>query len=554
MVRSIRRTSSGALLRPALVFCVATLVSTLRALAQTPIPDGSVRGLPSPSDSRRPTVTRPQEDALPPALPSDAPRQAGPAQPPSPSSASPGMPLVPGQVIQPIDLAGALRLAGARDLDIAIARQSVALALAELSQARALWLPSLFVGPTWTRLDGKVQSIQGPVITTSRSALFLGATAAGGTGFPATPPGSGYPPVNGLSSILRISDAIFEPLAARRVVAARQAQLQATTNDALLTAAEAYFDLQLAAGQLALSREAAENAKRLAEITRSFARSGAGLEADQKRSLAEQDRQCKNVEGAVGRLEIASAEIVRLLCLDPRVVVAPVEPAEMLLRLVPDDRPLDDLITEGLHCRPELAEAQALVDATLARLKQARLRPLVPSLAFSYAGGGFGGGTNAFFGNFGSRGEAAVSMFWELQNLGFTDHALARKSAAQQRTVVLQLLKVQNRVAAEVVSSYKARLAALRQVEQAGRALPEAIRSLELNFINIRRGAGLPGATRPIEVLQPVQALAQARVDYLDAVLAYNRAQFRLYRAIGWPLLVHPSQSPPPTHSAPTGR
>jgi hypothetical protein len=33
--------------------------------------------------------------------------------------------------------------------------------------------------------------------------------------------------------------------------------------------------------------------------------------------------------------------------------------------------------------------------------------------------------------------------------------------------------------------------------------------------------------------LQPIQALAQARLDYLDSVLAYNRAQFRLKRAIG---------------------
>ena len=56
---------------------------------------------------------------------------------------------------------------------------------------------------------------------------------------------------------------------------------------------------------------------------------------------------------------------------------------------------------------------------------------------------------------------------------------------------------------------------------------------LKLNFLNIRQGAELPRATRPIEVLQPIQALAQARLDYLDSVLDYNRAQFRLKRAIG---------------------
>jgi hypothetical protein len=33
--------------------------------------------------------------------------------------------------------------------------------------------------------------------------------------------------------------------------------------------------------------------------------------------------------------------------------------------------------------------------------------------------------------------------------------------------------------------------------------------------------------------LQPIQALAQGRLDYLDTVLSYNRSQFQLKRAIG---------------------
>ena len=53
----------------------------------------------------------------------------------------------------------------------------------------------------------------------------------------------------------------------------------------------------------------------------------------------------------------------------------------------------------------------------------------------------------------------------------------------------------------------------------------------------IQEALGTDGlrATRPIEVLQPIQALALARTDYLDSVLSYNRAQFRLQRAIGQP-------------------
>ena len=83
-----------------------------------------------------------------------------------------------------------------------------------------------------------------------------------------------------------------------------------------------------------------------------------------------------------------------------------------------------------------------------------------------------------------------------------------------------------------MVTSYETRQAAIRQIEDAREGL-EALDSLKLNFLNIRQLAELPRATRPIEALQPIQALAQARLDYLDAVLDYNPSQFRLKRAIG---------------------
>jgi outer membrane protein TolC len=479
-----------------------------------------------------------------------------PAPIPEPSPRSPNapkpaidpqvVPLFPGQVLQPIDLANALRLAGARDLDIATARQRVCQALGDLDQARGLWLPSLFTGPTYYRLDGQVQAINGQIITTSRQSLFVGTTASLANSFPAAPPGSGFPPLNSLSGVLRISDAIYEVRAARRVIAANQAGVGVATNNALLAAAEAYFDLQQASGELAIAREAADNAALLAEITASFARSGAGLEADHRRILTELRGRERAIRAAAGRLKIASANLIRALVLDPHVVVAPVEPAETIIRLVPDDLSLDDLIALGWRCRPELAQAQEQVQAAILHLKQARLRPFVPSLAVTYAGGGFGGGQNTFFGNFNTRGDFAASLFWDLRGFGVIDRGVMRRREAERRTADLDLVRVEAQVANDVVAAHEARAAASAQMDEARRALAEAMESLRLNLTNIRRGAGLPGATRPIEVLQPIQALARARADYLLAVLAYDRAQFRLYRALGNPPVIAPTPSPTP--------
>jgi len=83
---------------------------------------------------------------------------------------------------------------------------------------------------------------------------------------------------------------------------------------------------------------------------------------------------------------------------------------------------------------------------------------------------------------------------------------------------------------------------------------PSLTRSSKLGLLSgifIGAAAGLIGVSgrefRIPVLLQPIQALAQARTDYLNSVLAYNRAQFRLYRAIGRP----PVASPPPATPLP---
>jgi len=549
---------------------LAVVVCESLAAAQTPVAGPVSRSTSIPLPRR----FQPGDPALQPASTSELPL-AGPAQrptaapgtmgpaaaPPGPGEAShlptaPAIPeraadpapaqpstsalldasLIPGRSIEPIDLVNVLRLTGARDLDISLAERHRNEALADLELARALWLPSLFLGPTWYRADGQVQTLTGQVQTVNRNSLFIGALGATtAPGYPAASPGTGFMPLNGSSAVFRFSDAIYLPMAARRVLGANQARIQTAINDAMLRAAEAYFDLQQASGRLAIAREAAGNAENLANITGSYARTGQGLEADHRRALTELKHRRRDIQLFHGQLLVASANLVGLLVLNPAIVVAPIEPAETIIRLIPDDAPLDDLVVQGLRQRPELASAQELVEATLLRLKQAKLRPFVPSLAVSYAGGGFGGGAGSFFGNFGARGDAAISLFWELQNLGFGDRAIIHRRVFERNTANVEKVKIETQVAAEVVGAYETRQAASRQITDAAETVTEALDSMKLNFINIRQGAELPRATRPIEVLQPIQALAQARTDYLDSVLLYNRAQFRLQRAIGQP-------------------
>lgn len=449
-------------------------------------------------------------------------------------------PTLDSEWIEPIDWLTVIRLSGSRDLDIGIARERVGMALAELQESQTLLLPSLYYGPNWIRHDGQAQLIDGKVLPISKSSLFVGSTAAGGSGIGGPIPAGGPAQVGGLTSIIRFSDAIFEPMAKRQLLEARRAGVMVAEQDALLQASESYLRLQESAGRLAIAREAASLSEELARLTGKFFEAGSGLEADYRRSLTERDRRRQEIELRVAELETVSAELARVLRLDQAAILAPIEPPEIRIELISPYVPLEELIPIGLTYRPELAQSQAIVQATLAKLRQAKMRPLVPSLAFRYSGGGFGGGPNGFFGDFGGRSDADINLYWQLQGMGFADRAIKRRSEAENRAAALELMKVQDRVAAEITAAHRQLLATIRRREFAQRAIPDAQTSVRENFQAIREGAGIRGGIRAIETLQPIQALAQAESDLLEAVIAENLAQIRLFHAVGQPMIEAP--------------
>ena len=227
--------------------------------------------------------------------------------------------------------------------------------------------------------------------------------------------------------------------------------------------------------------------------------------------------------------------------LDPKVVMVPVEPPECIIHLIPDDVPLDDLVIQGLQNRPELAERDGPGSGGR-RPAQAGGAPSVhPERVHDLRGGRPGRRRQCVLRQLRSARRRRGRLYWELQNLGFTDVAIMRRRAAELEISNLEKTRALTQVGADIVAAFETRLAAARQIEDARETLVEAIESLRLNFVNIRQGAQLPRATRPIEVLQPIQALAQGRLDYLDSVLSYNRAQFQLKRAIGQAPLIPPN-------------
>jgi outer membrane protein TolC len=353
----------------------------------------------------------------------------------------------------------------------------------------------------------------------------------------------------GTASVLNVNEAIFAPLVAHQKMRAREADLQASRNDTLVAVTDAYFTVQQARGELAGAAEATRRTRDLAARTRKLAE-GLVPELEAVRAEAELARREQTELLARERWQVASAELIRVLRLEASSQIEPLEPPHLRIDLLDLGRADDEFIPIALTSRPELASRQAEVQATLTLLRQEKLRPLVPSVLLrgfstpvtgTLAAGVFTGGTNGTLGNTGLRGDIDLQLLWQFDNLLFGNRARIRQRDAERRLALVELFRIQDQIAAEVVQAHAQATMAARRIEAAGREVQLALDSAEKNFSALsqtRRGAGdiVQLVVRPQEVVAAVQALAQAYADYYGAVADSNRAQFRLYRALGQPL------------------
>jgi outer membrane protein TolC len=415
-----------------------------------------------------------------------------------------------------IDLPTALRLVNASNPTIALARERVAEAYARLDQAKALWLPTLESVTAYNRHDGRIQNSTGIVFDTSKSNFFEG---------------------GGAVMRWQSSDVLFGPLIARRLVQAQEDASRAVTDDVQLDVALTYLDLLRVYGALAINADTLARAEDMAYAARSAIAEGKSKTgADLNRAMTEVHVRREERRDLQGQAAEVSARLAQLLLLEPTVDLHPADPAIVPIVLIPDGEvPLDELVATGLLNRPELAESRALVTAALARWHQAKVSPLLPRIEVSYVAGTFGGGLNGDLSHFGSRGDGLAQAVWELPGLGAGYLAQTRVQRSQYNQANFHVSEVQAQVAAEVTAAAKFALSRRQALDDA----QDAVRQASIMWRKLKEASfglrGREGRFDPLEPLLAEQALAQARAQYLFQVIEYNKAQFRLYRAMGQP-------------------
>ncbi len=429
----------------------------------------------------------------------------------------------------PIDLPTAIGLAGADNWNVRLARERINEAAAQYTAAKALWLPTLNFGLGYNHHEGQIQETGGPVLQVSRGSLFVG----GGAGISQAPltGGSGGPAR--LFIDLSLADAIFEPLYRCQLVRAARSNERAVFNKTQLDAGSAYYELVRAQAQIDIAQRNLQEANVVLETTQRFVDAGKGAPADTSRMKVIVERRKQDLIRAQAQIGIAANRLATILQLDlgklpPGSSLVPMDASPIPTTLVDEALQLDAMVQKAVCCRPEIRKLQSEVAAAQRRVKAEAWRPALPNIHVGGSGGGFGGGEGSDLPKLDGRFDMDVIVAWQIKNMGVGVKADRRLRASQLSQANMLLGQVRDFVVQQVTEAYHEIIAGVGQVEAAEDNLANATDAMVKTVERIR---GLEGD--PLELIQSVEAMAQTRNDYLDAVIDYNIAQLKMLQATG---------------------
>ena len=350
----------------------------------------------------------------------------------------------------------------------------------------------------------------------------------------------------GATGNLPTVDAIYDPLAARQVLNSRHWDVQAAKNDALQRTADAYFLVHQYRGIYAGTLYTVERGQDLVErIQRLSEELVPRVEVDRARNLLADLEQ--RAVSARQEWRVQSANLTQVLRLDPRAVVEPLEHDHAQITLIDPARPLDDLMVVALTNRPELASRQALVQAAVASIRREKARPFIPNILLNgfqtpnelLQAGIFGLGPNSSLNQLVGRDDFSIQPMWQLEAFGIGNLARIKGQRGHESMAIIDFLNQQDTVAGDVTRAQARLQSAAVRVLQADRALRTGIITFNGNYEGLQQtsrfGDVLVLVNRPQEAVFALQLLYTAFEEYFTTVAEYNRAQFELFHALGYP-------------------
>lgn len=417
-----------------------------------------------------------------------------------------------------LDLPTLLEVGGARNLTIQQYRQAEALADADLTRAQEWGWPELYTGVQSHQLQGAAMNGNGNFFLQTRQAnLWAGL---------------------GLDASWQPGEDLYRARAARHEQAASRHQTEAQRNQVLLQLVHTYFDFLVAQQRSRAYEELIAQAASIAAQLQAQAEGGRGYASDALLAQSNRSRlQIARLSARQARLS-AEARLLRLLNLPPGTRLLGRDTLLARVRLIPEQDWQAPPSPELYQQRPEYRYLKARLAALQAERKTTTVGLWWPELRLQAYGSYFGGlfqpvqpMSPAEFPN--PQGLYPTSMLslslgWRIPmgrlvsggrlaqfDVRVAQQELQQQQLAQQVNEAVQQARQQLRTAQQQLGL------AQEATEMAQAATQQTLQRQQA------------GTVRVFEVFQAQEAYLQARLDYLDALAAYNQAQYSLYVAQG---------------------
>jgi len=406
-----------------------------------------------------------------------------------------------------VDLPTVMKLAGANNDEIQLARARHTETLAESKLAWQRFWPSVTLGAAYRRTDGNVQDIAGAVFDVSKQHYTLGPNIM-----------IDWSP----------GDMYYSALAAKQKALAAEQLAEKARRDIVTQSTGRYYDLLAAEAALAIIEDDLRLTQDYEKQIGGAVEAGTAFRADLLRVKTQVSREKLAIPDHEERRDLAAAALAEILRLPAETELRPAKADLVPVRLVDRKTGVASLISQATQHRPEMKAAGAITTAAAWERERARVAPMIPSVQAGYGFGGLGGGFNGDMGNFDETQNVFIGFGWKIGPGALSDKQRKVIANAQEEAANLQSSQVKAAIGREVVEAAAKAQSAFDQVSINDEAVEAAQEMVKLAK---ERQASQLGVV--LEYLLAREELTRARQSRVQAVTRFNQAQHELKRAVG---------------------
>lgn len=406
-----------------------------------------------------------------------------------------------------VNLPTVMKLAGANNDEIELARTRHTETIAESKLAWQRFWPALTLGAGYRRADGNVQDIAGAVFDVSKQHYTVGPN---------------------LLIDWSPGDLYYSALAAKQQALAAEQLAEKARRDIVTQATARYYGLLAAEAELAILEDDLRLTQDYEKQIGGAVEAGTAFRADLLRVKTQVSREKLAIRQHEEKRDLAAAALAEILRLPAETELRPAKADLVPVRLLDRQTGVASLISQANQHRPEVKAATAVSTAAAWERERARVAPLIPSVQAGYGFGGLGGGFNGDLGNFDDSQNVFVGLGWKIGPGGLFDKQRKVIAGAREEAAQLQSAQVKAAIGREVVEAAARAQSAHDQIAINDEAVGAAEEMVKLAK---ERQASQLGVV--LEYLLAREELTRARQSRVRAVTGFNQAQHELKRAVG---------------------